>query len=74
MEGMKLWGIVIKYNGGNTFEYTSDCDQRDLAVAAATRKLFEKNIAISPQDTRINEVYVQRLSRSEVDGKEKGTV
>lgn len=66
MEGQKIFKVQIRFNGSSTFEYLSNQAEVGMAIACAVRKLYVKNIAINPVESRIDEVSTTRLSRSEV--------
>lgn len=70
MEGQKIFKVWIRYNGSSAFEYLSNQSYMPMAVACAVRKLYIKNIAITPAESRIDSIQVTRISRSEAEDSE----
>lgn len=65
MQGMKLWQVSVVFNGGRTFEYLSDQENRDMAVAVTIKESAKQ--LWWDREIKIIDVLVSRLSRSHVE-------
>lgn len=65
MQGMKLWQVSVVFNGGRTFEYLSDQENRDMAVAVTIKESAKQ--LWWDREIKIVDIIVSRLSRSQLD-------